>query len=617
MTSHKRFSCSLAFALLCQSGPALAADPPADGAEAPGTAARDQALSAERTSSGQEERPTASDDTEERAAAKTGAAAGPAQDEAARAPNGVAAEDAALTAGAATGAEDAQVAEVSEEDGTAAAGAGPEGGVATAAQSDAAQEDSDSAPQDDASTVAAGEPVAGDDAANDELPEPALAIKSPSERLQDNYDLFVRQFEEKRYEDAVVSAKEVVVLSIEVYGREDLQTAKALTNLALAQHKAERYDAAEQNYTAAIEIIESVENRLSEHLVNPMHGLGRTYLESGRPGRAVSTFENALHVSQVNEGPQNLEQVKLLDALSESFAAMNKLKDLEEVQRQTYALYERRYDEYDERLVPALYRRARWLMRTGKFPEARIAYQRIVRIIEENHGPDHIELIKPLTGFARTYLLELDFGAVDEGEVALRRAARIAEEHPESTPVMHADALLRLGDYYVLLGSQQKARRTFRKAWDVLSDDEELVAARNERFDDPVRIRASPIRSFYDRHTNPALNPSIDRSDLEPGVVVVSFDVNTRGRPENIEVIESQPPGLMESAVIRKLRRTVYRPRYVERQPERTKGLTLRHPFLYSYDHLPERTKEEVREWKQALEQPPEPAAEAAPPPQG
>lgn len=438
-------------------------------------------------------------------------------------------------------------------------------------------------------------------------------------QLDRAFATYKRLFDSGRYPSAIDAGKRVVVLSIEVNGRENLQTARALTNLAIAQQKNGDYEAAEQNYEAAIEIVQAVDSRLSPHMINPLRGLGNTYLEAGRPDQAILAYDRAIHLTHVNSGPQNLEQADLLDALSESFVRLQDLEEASEIQDLSYQLYERRFGSDDPRILPALERRARWLHRLGLFGQERTVYSQIIHIIEEAYGEDDLRLIRPLHGLARTYLYDVEKAVTNRGEWALRRAVEIAEEHPDGTPLLVADSMIATGDYHGLRGEAQKARRAYGNAWDLLSADETLIDDRDERFARPVKIREASAPAYADEETNPVVNPVYRGREFDRGTVVVEYTVNTRGRAEDITVVESVPPGLMDSEAKRAVRRFIYRPRYEAGEPTATPGQTFRHSYAYIAERLPDEIAEAMADSEAAPGSPPAqpPAADGAGPPPG
>ena len=77
------------------------------------------------------------------------------------------------------------------------------------------------------------------------------------------YARFVRLLEEQNYDAADIAAKRVIEMSIKIYGPQSHETAKALNNLGVVQNNSQQYEAATQNFTSAIEILEILEDRLN------------------------------------------------------------------------------------------------------------------------------------------------------------------------------------------------------------------------------------------------------------------------------------------------------------------------------------------------------------------
>jgi hypothetical protein len=79
-----------------------------------------------------------------------------------------------------------------------------------------------------------------------------------------------------------------------------------------------------------------------------------------------------------------------------------------------------------------------------------------------------------------------------------------------------------------------------------------------------------------------------DNEQFEQGKVVTKFAVNTSGRTKNFEIIEAHPAGLaeMEQAVLKEMRRLVYRPRLENREVVETENMTYTHEFFYRESDL-------------------------------
>lgn len=494
---------------------------------------------------------------------------------------------AAQDTGSASAAEPALEPETAAQ--TGAAAEGPPGNAADGEANSEAESEADTEADSEADSEAGSRTDAAD---TESLPiraaEPEEEAQGRGSALDEAFREYRRLYDEGDFAGAIEAGKRVIVLSIEANGRDDLQTARGLTNLAIAQQKNGEYEAAVQNYEAAVDTVERVESRLSKHLINPLRGLGNTYLEAGRPDEAIRVYDRAVHLTHVNYGPQNLEQADLLDALSESFLRLQDMEEASDIQDMSYQLYARRFGEESIEILPALQRRARWLNRLGLFGQERDVWNQAIDVIENEYGEDDLRLIEALNGLARTYLYDIEPAVSNRGEWALRRALEIAENHPETTPPLVADSLIDSGNYHTLRGEAQKARRAYRQAWRVLSGDESLLAIRERRFGRPVQIRYARAPAYADESTNPTMNPVFRGREFDRGVVVANYTVNARGRTEDITVIESTPPGLMDTEVKRTVRRMVFRPRYVDGQPVSTPDQTFRHRYAYIAERLPD-----------------------------
>ncbi len=142
-------------------------------------------------------------------------------------------------------------------------------------------------------------------------------------------------------DEADMLAKQVVELSIKSYGRDSRGTARALTNLATLQSENAEYIAAIQNLSAAIDIVERVENGLSMSLLYPLNEMGRLQLQAGQTDLAQKTWTRAIHISHVNLGPHNFEQVETLQAIEGLLVANGKNRKARKLRRRISELLSR------------------------------------------------------------------------------------------------------------------------------------------------------------------------------------------------------------------------------------------------------------------------------------
>lgn len=385
-------------------------------------------------------------------------------------------------------------------------------------------------------------------------------------------------------------AKRVIEMSIRLFGPTSNDTARALSNLGQIQFLTGDYEAAEQNFEAAIEIIEDNEDRLNAQLVTPLKGLGASQLENGRPDLAARSYQRAVHITHVNEGPHNLDQVDALQALAEVNLRMGDLESAKNNQDMIYALNLRYYSNDAMSMVPSLMRRAQWQRRTGYHLDERATYRRIIRIIETTQGKDDIQLVPPLLELGESYFYidvtdtqaQFQTTTAASGEMYFKRAVRIAEEHPNTDWRLQAQTKLAFGDYYNFRGDNGRARRNYRAAWEILSaDDPDILDVRRRELERPVLLRTDSLPRYV------GSAKSTDRAtsdpDLRSGRIVASYAISSRGRVASLKIVEATPEEFedVRRIVQRELRSRIYRPKFVEAEPMGSDGQLFTHEFFY------------------------------------
>ena len=423
------------------------------------------------------------------------------------------------------------------------------------------------------------------------------------ERLLIEFERYKQLVADGVYDEADTVAKRIVGMAAQTSGPRSMEMAKALTNLAIVQHRNEEYVPAQQNYLASIEIIEDIDDRLSSHLVNPLKGLGAAQLDGGRPDLAHGTFQRAVHITHVNDGPHNPYQLELLQSLAEVNLRLGETDDAKDLQDRMYMLNARQHDPDTMEMVPTLVQRARWQHRAGLIIEERTTYRRIIQIIERNAGKDSLLLVKPLIAYGRSYLYADLSGAVDPrsanlntGEIFFKRALRITEASPESQWKIRATTKLALGDYYMYIGSDNRGRKVYVDAWQDLSIDAAALNFRKESMESAILLDDPPLPKYI---TGDSDEKSVRKSeDLLTASLTINYEVNNRGRVSAIKLIDASPPDFtqMMRAVQRNLRARIYRPRYEDAMPTVTPNQILVHEYFYRQSDLDEiRTRRSER----------------------
>jgi len=395
------------------------------------------------------------------------------------------------------------------------------------------------------------------------------------------------------FDEADSVAKRAIEMAIRLEGPRSAKMAKALTNLAIVQHYSAQYDAAQQIFESAVEIIEDNEDRLNTQLVNPLKGLAASQLEGRRPDLASNTLQRAVHVTHVNDGPHNLGQVELLDSLTEVNVRLGLSEEANDLQDTVYALHARYVKDQSLELIPSLMKRAKWQHRIGYIDQERVTYRTVVRIVETNFGKSALQLIQPLILLGKSFAYidmsgERAFREVTAsgGETYFKRAVRIAAEHPDTTWGTVALAKLALSDHYMHIGSVQRANQTYGDVWDLLSEDEERLDMRREQLESNVILKTDPLPRYVGGA--PSGSPQSSDDPVLQGFVSMTYIISPRGRATAVKLLEADPPEFLDiqKAAQRELRRRIFRPRFSDAKAVATTDQMFQHNFFYRKSDL-------------------------------
>ena len=434
-----------------------------------------------------------------------------------------------------------------------------------------------------------------EDDAEDDWVEPPSQTEQDSEELRRLFELYREALLNEDFLEADVLAKRVVELSIRINGLDSHDSAKAITNLGIAQHHNKDYESALLNFAASIEIVERVDDRLSAALINPLQGLAATQAAVGRPDEARSTYQRAVHVSHVNDGPHNPNQVETLESMAELYLAMGEFKDATGIQENIFSIQSRKIDPRSLDIIPALEKRAAWQHRLNHFQGERSSWRLIIQVLERHKGKESLDLIPPLKKLGTSYLFvspaEFEYQpdtSASSGETHLRRANRIAHSNPDSNWMITEDALLALGDFYVLSGRPNRANRIYAESWELLTEgeDQERLNNRRDHLEKQLVLQKVYPPKYYNSLREEARQPP--PASFETGTISFSYTVLASGRISQLEHVETQPAGIkkFDELVARSLRRLIYRPRLVESKMVDTPDVIYTHNFFYQPSDL-------------------------------
>lgn len=407
-----------------------------------------------------------------------------------------------------------------------------------------------------------------------DTPAPADEFEIPSTetltRLETQLE-FVELFEARRYQEALPLAAALVTLAEAEFGRPSEELATAINNLAVIQRNLKQYEESKETYLEAIEMYRTVQGPFTESIIVPLVSLGANYHATGDYTQALGIFQEARTVNRRAFGLLNPDQVEIVYHIATTLGSMSRFEEAHYQHEDALRLMERVHGTDTMEILPYIYRYAEWLTASFQFDAARFQLVRAMDIIREIEGPDSIALVRPLREVANTYRRQKL--AEGRGISALRRALEIAQTSVDSDPLMTARVLRDIGDWYTAFSRVNFEGDEYRQAWNLLGrvDDGEAIRAR--WFNEPNYV----LREYP---SSRGLADADDFSAVE-GFVRVTFDVDEYGDPQNVAVLESEPPGFKDDTMVRAIRRSRFRPRVVDGEIVYSAGLIRNFTFHY------------------------------------
>jgi TonB family protein len=373
----------------------------------------------------------------------------------------------------------------------------------------------------------------------------------------------------------IVAANARLVQSTEQeFGKNSRQTAEVYSDLAAAQRRAADYDAAEKSYLTVVEIYRAIDGPFSPLVIQPLTDLGDNYHENGNYVAAVSAYSEARTVNRRAFGLLNVDQIPLLDRLTKSFVEMNNSVEADEQQLEALRLVSRGHPPESDEALAAIYKYAAWLRENGRYQEERDQYARALRTIRETLGRDDVRQVQPLVGIGNSFRNQRIPEAQGAGMLRDALALLIAQQEPDELAI--AEVLRDLGDWEVAFTKVDYTGAEYRRAWELLGAVPNGTELRDEWFTGPNYVLREPI----------SLRGLSQEPNAPMGHVLVKFDLDKAGHSGNVAVVESDPAGLKDEAVLRHIRRSRFRPQMANGEIVPREALALQFNYRYTPDAL-------------------------------
>jgi hypothetical protein len=338
---------------------------------------------------------------------------------------------------------------------------------------------------------------------------------------------------------------------------------------------ANAYDAVVRDLLLKIEAIEKDHGHVTRELEAPLLELGKLYASAEQCQNAIPMLRQAILLSQRLDGVMTPRQLPMYAPLLECFVSRDMLRELERAQEQMLLVHESQYGKDDVRMLPALRHAGVWYEQAGQYESARDVHMRAMTIARKTGGEQDVRLVGPLRSLARTYRLQAQYEeeawrgrAVDaQGQRMLERAAQIVRASAGASSDLRIETLLELGDWYQMAGAVRDAAKLYKEVW------QEAVAAGGSG----LEVFARPEPLLYRAAVGVALRRAPqDRVKLRHYWIDFEFTVTRLGEVDDVVVKNTGAPGDLQRAISENLKRTHYRPRFVDGEAVDSEGVRIR-----------------------------------------
>jgi tetratricopeptide (TPR) repeat protein len=377
------------------------------------------------------------------------------------------------------------------------------------------------------------------------------------------------------------------------FGDPSTELADAHSLIAKALRAQEDYVGTEIAIVNAIGVLESIESAGGRErpdptqLIDALLFLGDTYDLMGEYAFALETYEKARDIGRRKWGLQNLDQIEIIERMTDAYVSAGALGKAEELQIELLRMVLLVFGDASEEAIEAHHRYARWLRQhlepgPRKRRNIAFAYTEAERIIRQ-----HFLAGEPVRGIQllMAHATEVLRGGPEWGHfaaAALRSARQTYHSRHLDNPLILATIARDLGDWYVLVGAHTAAFRNFhtyafrnyREAWVALGSLPIGDALREKWFAPLTVIYLADVDSR-------ALSTELD---APKGYVAMELTIDVFGRARVIEVIDSEPDGLLVSAAKRLVAGSRFRPRIVDGE-----AVVSRNTFYFQFRYDAER----------------------------
>lgn len=247
-----------------------------------------------------------------------------------------------------------------------------------------------------------------------------------------------------RYKEAIPSARVLVQLCEQDWGKNSEYVATALHNLGYLYQQIGDYTEAEPIFLRALAIREQTLGAEHPDVARSLNGLALLYQQEGDYKQAEQMFERALKIKEKSYGNASPEYALEQNNLAVLYKDLGEYDKAESMLKNILAVFEKAHGDKSLRVSTVLNNLAGIYRAKGDFNQARALYERSIQIDKQLLASDHPDFARDQNNLA---LLFFEEGKYDLAEPLLINTLEIYEKssgpsHPDLVPVLNNLAML-------------------------------------------------------------------------------------------------------------------------------------------------------------------------------
>ncbi|GBE92964.1 kinesin [Nostoc cycadae WK-1] len=264
----------------------------------------------------------------------------------------------------------------------------------------------------------------------------------------------LKLYQEGKYSTGIPLAKRALAIYEMVLGKENLDVATSLNNLAALYRAQGNYQQAEPLYLRSLAILEKVLGKENPHVATSLNNLALLYQFQGNYQQAEPLYLRAIAIIEKTLGKEHSHVASSLNNLAELYRLQGNYQQAEPLYLRSLAIYEKALGKEHPHIAISLNNLANMYESQGKYQQAEPLYLRALAIYEKVLGKEHPYVATSLNNLALLYRVQ---GNYQQAEPLYLRALAITEKILSNVHPNTATRLSNLAGLYQAKGDITRA----------------------------------------------------------------------------------------------------------------------------------------------------------------